>query len=66
MYERVWLVVVNFQKNPPKLYSDIEDLVQDGLIRQGTTASLKKMSIEGFVKDLLEVYKKRFTMSNLI
>lgn len=65
MYERVWLVVVNFQKTPPKLYSNIEDLVRDGLVRQGTAASLKKMSIEGFVKDLLEVYKKRFTMSNL-
>lgn len=65
MYERVWLVIVDFQRTPPKLYSDINDLIQDGLVSKDTSATLKGLTINRFVEDLLDIYKKRFKVLNL-
>lgn len=65
MYERVWLVIVDFRQSTPKLYSNIQDLINDGLIGEGTTATLEKLSIEGFIDDILKAYSKRFNIANL-
>jgi len=65
MYERVWLVIVDFQKTPPKLYSDIKELIQDGFVGKDASATLKGLTIDGFAEGLLNIYEKRFKLSNL-
>lgn len=65
MYERVWLVIADFQKSPPKLYLDIKELIKEGLVGKDTSATLKRLTIDGFIEDLLSIYKKRFKLSNL-
>lgn len=64
MYERVCLAIVDFRQSSPKLYSDIQDLINDGLVEEDTTATFDKLSINGFVEDILEVYSRRFDIAN--
>lgn len=59
-YERVSLLIVDFRQESPKLYSEIDELIKDGLVPKNTKASLKGLTIEDFVKDILNIYSKRF------
>jgi len=64
-YERVCLLIVDFQKSPPKLYSDIKDLINDNLVPANTKSTLAKLSIEEFIEDILKIYSQRFNADNL-
>ena len=65
MYERVCLAIVDFRQTSPRLYSSTKDLISDGLLEKKTTVMLNELSIDNFVKDILETYSKRFDISNL-
>lgn len=58
-YERVFLAMVDFQCNPPKLYSDVEELKKDGYINSNSTVSMDGLTINNFVNDVLDKYTQR-------
>ncbi|MEK6646274.1 MAG: hypothetical protein AABY84_06345 [Candidatus Firestonebacteria bacterium] len=64
-YERVCLAIVDFRQSPPKLYSNNEALVEDGLISRELSANMEKLGIDDFVKDLLDIYGERFNLNLL-
>ena len=64
-YERVFLAIADFRSSPPKLYSEIEDLIRDHLVPEDTTASLEELSVPNFIDSLLERYSERFDINAL-
>ena len=64
-YERICLLVVDFRKTQPKLYSDIKSLIKDGLVSKKTTLNFENLSVDNFAKDLIEIYNNRFGKSKL-
>ena len=59
-YERASLLIVDFRDDPPRIINDVTDLVTDGIITEvpkGVT--LKGLTIDDFVEDILKVYQKR-------
>jgi hypothetical protein len=63
-YERVCLLIVDFSKPKPKVYSNDNSLIEDGLLPEKSKASMKKLNFDFFIKDLLEIYKERFGFGN--
>jgi hypothetical protein len=59
-YERVCLLIVDFSKATPKIYSTDEELIADNLLPKDTIASIEKLSFPNFITDLLETYSERF------
>lgn len=59
-YERVCLLIVDFSRLQPKLYSSIEELKKDDLIPQNSTLNMSDLSFENFALDLLRIYENRF------
>lgn len=64
-YERVCLLVADFRHKTPKLYSGIQELINDGLVSKDTEATLEFLAIENFTSDLLDIYSKRFDIKEL-
>ena len=60
-YERVCLLIVDFREEKPKIISSAKELVDMGWIKESEieTYSLDGLGMKDFIKDLLEVYKKR-------
>lgn len=65
-YERVCLLITDFRKKKPKLYSSIEELKSDGLVPENTIVSLDNLTIEHFAEDLLTTYIERFGQGVII
>lgn len=63
-YERVCLLIIDFSKTSPKLYSNDEQLKAGGLLPEGSKASITNLNFEYFVSDLLNIYNERFGDSN--
>ncbi|MFH1198071.1 MAG: restriction endonuclease [bacterium] len=63
-YERVCLLIIDFSKTSPKLYSNDEQLKADGLLPKGSKATIINLNYESFVSDLLNVYNERFGDNN--
>lgn len=63
-YERVCLLIVDFSKSEPKLYSNNNNLIEDGLLPKNTTATMKHLNFEFFIKDILKIYEDRFGTEN--
>lgn len=59
-YERIALLIVDFSQPIPKLYSTTQELINDGLIPNTSLANIDKLSFNGFVNDLLNIYQARF------
>lgn len=59
-YERVCLLVVDFSKRTPKIYSTNQELIDDGLLSPDSDASIDGLSFDSFVDDLLAIYAERF------
>lgn len=59
-YERVCLLIVDFNHDIPKIYNTDEELRQDRLLPLNSTASIGKMNFTSFVDKLLQVYRQRF------
>lgn len=59
-YERVCLLLVDFEQTPAKIYSTNEELYKDGLLDRNSDASITELSWETFTDNILSVYKARF------
>ncbi len=59
-YERVALLIVDFSKNPLKIYETTDELKADGLLQTDSKCTLEKMTYNGFINDLLTIYERRF------
>ena len=60
-YERLALLIIDFRENPPKIIETAETIAKINNMDVDETKkySLKKLSLRGFVKDILDIYKKR-------
>ncbi|MCX6149530.1 MAG: hypothetical protein NTX22_03280 [Ignavibacteriales bacterium] len=59
-YERVCLLIVDFSKSQPKVYNTDTELKDDGLIQEDSMTSIKNLTFNNFVQDLLSTYAVRF------
>lgn len=59
-YERVCLLLVDFEQTPAKIYSTNQDLINDGLLDETSTASIDELSWETFTDNILSNYETRF------
>lgn len=59
-YERVCLLLVDFAQNPAKIYSSNEELINDGLLDDNSSASIDELSWETFTDSILNSYNERF------
>lgn len=64
-YERVCLLIADFRQESPKLYSDIQELINDGLISRSTQVTLDNLTYDNFASDLLDTYSRRFNIREL-
>lgn len=62
-YERIALLIVDFNRPEPKLYNTSEELIADGLISQDSPASMQRLSFNGFINNLIEIYTARFPLN---
>lgn len=60
-YEQVCLLIVDFRDNPPTIINNVQELVEREIIDKEEAAglSMEGLTIDNFVKDVLELYKKR-------
>lgn len=65
-YERVCLLIVDFNRPQPKIYNTNAELVADGLLPSYTTASMDNMNFRTFTKDLMRIYEQRFGAGSFI
>ena len=59
-YEKVCLLIVDFSKNPAKIYNTNEELIADGLIPADSTADISELAWNKFIPELLQIYNDRF------
>lgn len=64
-YERACLLIVDFSKDDPKLYSSTHQLIEDQLVPSNTKISLENLDIGSFVPDLLKIYDSRFGLEQI-
>lgn len=59
-YERVCLLLVDFEQSPAKIYSTNNDLYNSGLLPPASNANIEALSWEMFTTSLLNNYNERF------
>lgn len=59
-YERVCLLLVDFEQTPAKIYNTNQDLINDGLLDENSTASIDELSWGTFTDSILWSYNNRF------
>ncbi|MEG1645345.1 MAG: hypothetical protein RR279_05805 [Alistipes sp.] len=59
-YERVCLLIVDFSHPIPKIYNTDAELRADGLLPEGSIASINNLSFANFIAELLQTYNERF------
>lgn len=64
-YERACLLIVDFNRSVPKLYSNIKELIKDGLVPNGSTETMDNLNIEKFAEDIIKKYANRFNVKKL-
>ena len=65
-YERLCLILADFSQNPVKIYKTSADLIADGLLPLGSTATLNGLGYDTFISDLLAIYETRFGSGKFI
>jgi hypothetical protein len=65
-YERIALLIVDFNREVPKLYNTTEELINDGLIPNTSIANIDSLSFNEFVSDLMQIYQTRFPDNTFI
>lgn len=63
-YERVCLLIVDFNRDVPKIYNTDDELKADGLLPERTTASINNMNFPSFASTLMSIYQQRFGQNN--
>ena len=64
-YERCTLLIVDFNKDVPKLYKNNEELKKDRLISNDFSIEYNTLAFETFAQDILKIYSERFNINNL-
>ena len=64
-YERCTLLVVDFNRENPKLYRNSRELKDDGIISESFPIEYATLSFDGFVRDLLKVYEERYKLERI-
>ncbi len=59
-YERVCLLIVDFDKDVPIIYNTDKELKEARLLPSQSTASIDQMNFPTFIDGLLDIYKERF------
>lgn len=59
-YERLCLILVDFSVDPVNIYMNSQDLIDDDLLDENSTASFDGMEFDTFISDLLDIYTARF------
>ncbi len=59
-YEKTCLLIVDFSKNPAKIYQNTHELKKDGLIPTDSAIDFDELGWGKFVPDLLKTYQTRF------
>jgi hypothetical protein len=59
-YERVCLLLVDFSKKQPIVYTSTDDLKRDGLLPPSSPAFIENLVFANFVPNLLGIYQERF------
>ena len=62
-YERVCLLIVDFNRPVPKVYNTDDELKADGLLPERSTATINQMNYPSFARTLMSIYQDRFGMS---
>ena len=65
-YEKCTLLIVDFNRDTPKLYSNNDELKQDGLVSRDFNIDYSRINFETFVDDLLRIYEERYNIDNLL
>jgi len=59
-YEKVCLLIVDFNRSPAKIYNTNVELIKDGLIPEDCTVDISELSWSKFIPELLQTYNERF------
>lgn len=59
-YEKVCLLIVDFNQDIPKIYNTDAELIADKLLPENTIASIENLSFPNFIPDLLDTHSIRF------
>lgn len=59
-YEKVALLLVDFNPDIPKIYSSTNELIEDGLLAADSLARIEDLTFDSLVPKLLAVYRGRF------
>lgn len=65
-YERCALLIVDFDKEQPLLFSNSNQLKEAGLISEDFNIEYEELNFQNFVKEILEIYSERYQIQNLL
>ncbi|MEG1737486.1 MAG: hypothetical protein RR137_00085 [Odoribacter sp.] len=65
-YEKICLLIVDFDQKEPKIYNTNKELIADGLLPEKSIASIENLNFVDFVSNLLCIYNKRFDEGKFI
>jgi len=63
-YEKSALLLVDFSREPAKIYTNLEELKEDGIVSQAFSEDFSLLVPQSFVKGLIDAYKVRHNFSN--
>lgn len=66
LYERCTLLVVDFSQIRPRLFRNSAELKAAGIISKNFQIEYATLGFDTFVDDILEVYKQRYNINNLL
>lgn len=66
LYERCALLIVDFNKEVPKLYRNSQELKEDELISEDFPIEYSTLAFDTFAEDILDIYSTRHDISNLL
>ena len=59
-YEKVCLLIVDFEQTPAKIYNTNEELIADGLMAKDSHANILELNWDSFIPSILNTYETRF------
>ncbi len=65
-YERCALLIVDFSPKTPKLFRTSEELKKAGLVSKEFQTEYSTLSFDTFAKDILNIYKDRYNIENIL
>jgi len=65
-YERVALLIVDFNKEVPKLYKTTSELKEDSLVSADFELEYENLNFENFAEDILNIYSERYDIDNIV